>query len=84
MSMERRGEGAQPNVKNLDVLAYELNALAHRIAAETQALSRQGLEPRHRHGEEVADQMNEIIAHLRQVARTLAYTRRAGDVTLRR
>lgn len=70
-----------PDVNNLDVLAYELNALALRVAAQAEAFSRRNADaPPPDQRAEVAAQMNRLIGELQRGARTLAYARRTGGI----
>ncbi len=78
--MHRQTQHPEPAVDNLNVLAYELNSLALKVAAQADALSRSGPRPAPPHADEaeVAAQMHHLIGELQRAARTLAYARRAG------
>ena len=74
----------QPEVRNLSVLAYELNSLALAVAAEAATLARGRVPtPGDGHdgdGEVLAAEMNDLIRRLQEGTRAMRIARRRGTI----
>lgn len=71
-----------PETGNLAVIAYELNSVALKMAAEAETLARRGIAPDRTESEAtqpmLVEEMRDLIRHLNEGTRALRFARLSG------